>query len=222
MNLDTTIKFLNAWGDKPSLDRLRASNKSADVQKSDCQNHLKGMAMRFERAPNETTLRLWASDMIDAGYSESQVSQVCKSAPYKFERHPTLAQLMELLRPYKAKEDVLTDELNDLTHRCFKSLKSKLEGAVGVEAFAKMVDYYVDKENSVPGLFKDELTSPCNLRNFNRYYCEMAVLGDWLRSDFGNGQKIMEQREKTVIAANKRDREYFIVPYKRYATANNL
>jgi hypothetical protein len=200
--------FLNHWGDAPSLNKLRKSDKSSDVQKAEAENHLKGMALRFERSPNSNTLKLWASDIIDSGFTDYQLKEVCKSAPFKFERHPTLNQLMELLRPYTSKLSESGDELLDLQNRCYYHLKTKFIKLADEETFNKMVDYYANAEPE--------------LKKYNRYFIEICVLGDWLRSYFKDGAAIIKQRLVTVERIELNDREYFIRPYKNYAKENNL
>jgi hypothetical protein len=200
--------FLNHWGDAPSIEKLRASHKSKDVQKAEAENYLKGMALRFERSPNQSTLKLWADDIIESGYSDEVLKEVCKSAPFKFERHPTLNQLMELLRPYKPKLDGIVDELLDLQNRCYYHLKTKFIKLADEETFNKMVEYYASKEPE--------------LKNFNVYFIEICVLGDWLRSYFKDGAAILKQREITVQKIIEGDREYFIRFYNNYAKENNL
>lgn len=208
MNVDTTLKFMNHWGDAPSIERLKTSHKSLDVQKVEAENYLKGMALRFERAPNQATIKLWASDMIDAGYQDSMVKEVCKSAPYKFEKHPTLSQLMELLTSYKPKLDATRDELNDLQDRCFAHLRKRFITLAGEDSFNKMVDFYASHEKE--------------LLRFNRHYLELCVLGDWLRSYLKDGTAIMAQRVKTLEACATNNREYFTRFYRKYAEENKL
>lgn len=75
------IGFLNTWQDSKSLETLKRSSKSKEVQKVEIENHLKNMSMRFERSPRPETLQLWALDIINSGYEEWMVEQVCKSIP---------------------------------------------------------------------------------------------------------------------------------------------
>lgn len=75
-NADAAIRFAKQWGDAPSLERLKNSSKSSDVQKIDAENSLKLMALRFQQSPTQSTLKLWATDMVDAGYQDWMIAEV--------------------------------------------------------------------------------------------------------------------------------------------------
>ena len=207
--INSTIKFNQLWNDAPSNERLRKSHKGQDVQKVESENYLKDMALRFERSPNQATLKLWASDLIESGFEDWMIKEVCKSIPYKFEKHPTLNQIIELLNSYKPKMAVPVDELTDLSHRCYFHLKAKFLSFATQEQLTQMCKVYA----------RDIFPS---LVTYNSYYQEMCVLNDWLRSYFKKGEDVLKQgliSNEQQAAGNK---EYFINPLKRYAKENNL
>lgn len=209
MSLNHLVNFNNSWGDAKSTENLRKSSKGLDVQKAETENYLKDMALRFERSPNQATLKLWASDIIDSGFQDWQVKEICRSIPYKFEKHPTLNQVIELLNPYRAKSEFLADELTDLSHRCYFHLKAKFLKFASQEQLTQMCKVYA----------RDIFPS---LVTYNSYYQEMCVLNDWLRSYFKKGEDVLKQgfiSNEQQVAGN---REYFINPLKRYAKENNL
>lgn len=197
-------KFLNHWQDNESRERVLVTTKGKELQKAEIENHLKNMAMRFQQSPNPNTLALWASDIIDAGFNDLIVKEVCKSAPYKFERHPTLAQIMELLRPYMAHVDLKEDDLDKYTRLAIPHLKAKLIGMVGQDGFDRLITYY--RVNAFD----------------TQFGIEIAVLGDWCRSYLGKPEKIIEQGKISNVKAFDRDREYFIGPLKNYCIQNKL
>jgi hypothetical protein len=207
--INSTIKFNALWGDAPSNERLRKSSKGLDVQKAESENYLKDMALRFERSPNQATLKLWASDIIESGFEDWMVKEVCKSIPYKFEKHPTLNQVIELLNHYRPKMAVPVDELTDLSHRCFTHLKAKFLSFATQEQLTQMCKIYA--RDVFPGLSQ-----------YNPYYQEMAVLNEWLRTYFKKGEDILAKGKQTNEEAEKRNREYFLNPLKKYAKENNL
>lgn len=209
MNIDTTLKFMNHWGDAPAVERLKTSHKSIDVQKSEAENSLRLMALRFQQSPTQSTLKLWATDMVDAGYQDWMIAEVCKSAPFKFERHPTLNQLMEQLTHYKPKVAISRDELSDLTDRTFAHLKAKFIKQAGADVFDNMVDFYV--KHGCP-----------QISIFNRHYHEMCMLGDWARTYFGDGKKIIDMATKSNEAQKVGNYEHFTSVLRRYAAENRL
>ena len=208
-DLKHMVDFNNRWGDPRSNDRIRSSARSNDVQKAECENYLKDMSLRFERAPNQATIKLWASDIIDAGYQEYMVRDVSRSVPFKFEKHPTLNQIMELLRPYLPQVNFVVDELTDLSHRCFPSIKAKFIQYSNQDVLTKMSLVYAKK------VFPSAL-------NFNDYYQEMVMLNDWLRTYFKKGEDIIEQGYLSNQAAERGDREYFLKHLRLYAKENSL
>jgi hypothetical protein len=208
-NADAAIKFAKQWGDAPSLERLRNSGKSSDVQKSEAENHLKNVGLRFQYSPNQSTIALWAKDIIDSGYTDEMLGAVCKSIPFKFEKMPTLNQIMELLAPYRPKGSVSRDELSDLTDRTFEHLKAKFIKQSSPEIFTQMVEYYVN--HGCPAI-----------KMFNTHYHEMCMLNDWARSYFGDGKKIIEMAHKSNQAFDSNDREHFTRVLRQYAKENKL
>ena len=206
---NAAIRFAKQWGDAPSVERLKTSHKSLEVQKSDAENSLKLMALRFQQSPTQSTLKLWATDMVDAGYQDWMIAEVSKSAPFKFERHPTLNQLMEQLTHYKPKVTIPRDELSDLTDRTFAHLKAKFIKQSSPEIFTQMVEYYVNHGCSA-------------VKMFNVHYHEMCMLNDWARSYFGDGKKIIEMAHKSNHAAETNDYEHFTRVLRQYAKENKL
>ena len=202
--MDALNKFLSHWQDTASKDRILTTTKGRDLQKAEVENMLKDCAMRFERSPNPSTIKLWASDIVDAGYNDLMVKEICKSIPYKFEKHPTLAQVMELLRPYQAVMAPKEDELDKYTRLAIPHLKAKFIAMVGEEAFERMITYY-----------KQSVFS-CD------FGLEIAVLGDWCRCYMGRPEKIIEQGKISNQKALDGDREYFIRPLKMYCETNKL
>lgn len=207
--INSTLKFNASWGDAPSNERLRKSNKGLDVQKAESENYLKDMALRFERSPNQATLKLWASDIIDSGFEDWMVKEVCKSIPYKFEKHPTLNQVIELLNHYRPKMETSKDELTDLSHRCYFHLKAKFLSFATQEQLTQMCKIYCRD------IFPE-------LSTYNAYYQEMCVLNDWLRSYFKKGEDVLKQGFISNEQAQKRSSDYFLNPLKRYAKEHNL
>jgi hypothetical protein len=204
MSMKSTAGFINHWEDNESKERILKSGKGIDLQKAEVENHLKDMAMRFERSPNPTTIKLWASDIVDAGFNDLMVREICGTIPKKFEKHPTLAQIFELLRPYLPQIGVLEDELDKYTRLAIPHLKAKFVAMVGQEAFERMIVYY---ETNV---FKGSIPA------------EICVLGDWCRSYMGKPEKIIEQGIISNQKAAENDREYFIRPLKLYCIQNKL
>jgi hypothetical protein len=207
--INSMVKFNNMWGDAPSNERLRKSHKGLEVQKAESENYLKDMALRFERSPNQATLKLWASDIIDSGFEDWMLKEVCKSIPYKFEKHPTLNQIIELLNHYRPKMAAPVDELTDLSHRCFTHLKAKFLGFATQEQLTQMCKIYA----------RDVFPE---LSQYNPYYQEMAVLNEWLRTYFKKGEDILAKGKQTNEEALRGNRDYFLNPLKKYAKENNL
>lgn len=197
-------QFLNHWQDSASKERVLRTDKGKDLQKADVENYLKNMAMRFQQSPNPNTLQLWASDIIDAGYNELMVKEVCKTIPYKFERHPTLAQIMELLRPYIAQVDVFESDFDKYTRLATPHLKAKLVNMVGQDGYDRLLSYY--RAN----VFDTDLP------------IEICVLGDWCRCYLGRPEKIIEQGRISNQMALESNIEYFTRPLKMYCEQNKL
>lgn len=213
------LKFSQHWGDEPSLDRIKASDKGHEWHKMEAENSLKGMAMRFERSPNINTIQIWAKDLVARGHKADQIEAVCKSIPFKFERHPTLSQIVELLRPYLTDDSFSVDDLDRYTHLCFPHLKSKFIKLTNDDALNKMCQYYLKEVCSV----KNPDGNVFMLGMFNKYYQEMCVLNDWLRTYFSSDpKKVIDQGIISNQKAYDGDRDYFLRPLERYAKENKL
>lgn len=202
--LKPMIGHLSHWQDNNAKQNLYVSNKGKEAQKAEVENILKQVAMRFERSPNPNTIRLWASDIIDAGYNDQVVQQAVKSVPHKFEKHPTLAQIFELLRPYLPQMQSLESDLDKYTRLAIPHLKAKLINMVGEDGFEKLKNYYR----------AHVLKTDVNL--------EVAVLGDWCRCFLGKPQDIVKQGIESNSRAEQNDTEYFIKPLRQYCVKNNL
>lgn len=201
--------FMNSWNDTKGIEKLRGSSKSTEVEKSDAENYLKEMSLRFERPLNQTVLNTWARDFIESGYQAWMIKEVCKSIPYKFERSPTFAQIIELLRSYLTKKETQLDELTDLTNRCLPSIREKFFKIFNQDQMSQMCKLYQDK------VFTDA-------KMFNTSQQEMLVLCDWLRSYFGTGAQLLGQGLKSNMAHEADDREYFTKQLRAYAKEHNL
>jgi hypothetical protein len=209
MSAKVAYDYAKSWGDTRSMENLKAYDKSSEVQRSEAENHLKNVGLRFQYSPNQSTLALWAKDIIDSGYTDEVLGSVCKSIPFKFEKMPTLNQIMELLSHHKPKVTVSRDELSDLTDRTFSHLKAKFIKQASHEIFTQMVEYYVN--HGCPAV-----------KMFNVHYHEMCMLGDWARCYFGDGKKIIEMAYKSNLAAEANDYEHFTRVLRQYAKENKL
>lgn len=199
--------FLNSWHDAKSIMNLKRSDKSRDVHKAEIENILKAMSYRFERSPQPGTIQAWAQDLVDAGYEDWMVNEACKIIPFKLERHPSLSQLMDLLRPHLANKAVLTtDELDHYTQITIPHLRARFIALIGDEIYAKMIRYY-----------------QAEVMPTSSFSIEIAMLGDWCRAYLTKEpKKIIEQGKISNAAAERGDREYFLRPLKLYAKENNL
>jgi hypothetical protein len=192
--MKSIVGFLNTWQDTKSLETLKkSSNKSKEVQKVEIENYLRNMSLRFERSPRPETLQLWASDIINSGYEDWMVEQVCKSIPFKFERHPTLNQIIELIRPYLGQTEGFTDPLDKYTQMVLPHIKRKFLQQLGQDRLTAMCK-----------LYQKEIVPNCT------FDIEIMVLCDWVRCYFGDSKKIIEQGKKSNDAYLKNDKEYFI------------
>lgn len=198
------------WDDKNSMERMANSDKSQDVHAAEIENHLKGMALRFERSPTASTLNTWSKDLAGMGYKHQLVAQVCRSIPFKMDKFPTLNELMALIRPNLPQEGFKTDELTDLSNRCFDHLKSKFLKLGDQDVLTKMTQSYAI-----------HVFPFCE--HFTEKHKEMLVLNDWLRSYFKtNPQAILDQGKLSNEAFERKDKDYFINTLKSYAKQNNL
>jgi hypothetical protein len=210
MSISSTVNFNKSWGDHESNRRIANSEKGQGFHEAEIENALKDMSLRFERSPNQATLKLWATDLAALGYKCDLVLQITKTIPFKMDKHPTLNEIMALLKPHLAKEEFLADPLNDLSNRCFDHLKAKFLSLTNPQALANMVQNYVT------------LVVP-DCEHFSQKNKEMMVLNDWLRSYFkATPQGIIDQGRISNDAFSRNDKDYFINPLKRYAKENNL
>ncbi len=207
--IKASYDFAKQWNDQESINRF-ATSKSKDVQIAEAENILRDMTFRFERSPNPTVIKMWASDIIKAGYTDAMLKQVCVSIPFKFERFPSLSDLMALLRPLMAVNlDSTRDELTDLSMRCYPHLKAKFLRLTGQEVLDKMCLYYA----------KEILPYPVEAKGV----LEQCVLNDWLRTYFSSDPKrIIEQGKISSLNAEKGDILYFTAPLQRYAKEHDL
>lgn len=210
MNVNNAVKFNNHWGDTESNKRIANSDKGSGFHEAEIENALKDMALRFERSPGQSTIKLWASDLAALGYKCDLVRMVCKSVPYKMDKHPTLNELMTLIKPYLPKDELLTDELTNLSYRCYPHLKAKFL-AVGDQVTLTLMT----KSYAI------HVFPFCE--HFTQTHKEMLALNDWLRCYFKtHPQAILDQGRLSNEAFERGDREYFIAPLRRYVTENKL
>jgi hypothetical protein len=210
MNVTNAVNFNKSWGDHESNKRIAASDKGRGFHEAEIENALKDMTLRFERSPGSSTIKLWASDLAALGYKCDLVGMVCKSIPYKMDKHPTLNEIITLIRPYLPKDDVSIDELTDLSTRCYSHLKSKFLGLADQNTLTLMTKSYA-------------LHVFPFCENFTDTHKEMLVLNDWLRSYFKpSPQAIIDQGRLSNDAFDRKDIEYFVNPLKRYAKENKL
>jgi hypothetical protein len=210
MSISSTVNFNKLWGDTESNKRIANSDKGQGFHEAEIENALKDMALRFERSPNQSTIKLWATDLAALGYKCDLVAQVCKSIPYKMDKHPTLNEIMALLKPYLAKDEFKVDELTDLSNRCFDHLKAKFLKVASQDILTSMTKAYAKHVFPACEHFTDR----------NK---EMLVLNDWLRSYFkASPQSIIDQGRLSNEAFERKDLGYFANPLKRYAKENNL
>jgi hypothetical protein len=209
MSISSTVNFNSKWGDTESNKRLANSDKAQGFHEAEIENSLKAMALRFERSPSPSTIKLWASDLAELGYKCDLVNQVCKTIPYKMDKHPTLNELMALIRPYLPKEAVSVDELTDLSGRVYEHVKTKFLELQPQTALDQMVKLYM--MHIVP-----------DCEHFSTRHKEMLVLNDWLRSYFRKGEDILKQGLISNEQFKNKNVEYFVNPLKRYAKENKL
>lgn len=200
------VDFNKSWGDPESNRRIEHSDKGTAFHQAEISNHLSSMAQRFERSPNRSTTDLWAKDIAELGYKQEMVAEICRSIPFKFVKYPSLAEIMELLRPYLPKVSEKVEELDHLTHLCIPHIKERFLKQADQGTLDKMVEYY--KNHVFP-----------EMKQFSPYHQEMCVLGDWMRSYFGNGSAIVAQGK---ISNEAKDKEYFTRHYRQYAKEHKL
>lgn len=210
MSISTTVNFNNRWGDTESNKRLANSEKGQGFHEAEIENALKAMSLRFERSPTQATIKFWASDLAALGYKCDLVSQVCKSIPFKMDRHPTLVDIMSLIKPLLPQTEFLNDELTDLSSRCYPHLKAKFLALSDQSTLTLMTKSYAI-----------HVFPFC--KHFNDMHKEMLVLNDWLRSYFkASPQSIIDQGRISNDAHERKDLDYFLNPLKRYAKENKL
>lgn len=205
------FSFALRWGDESAIRNFRSTpTKSKEVIKLSIENQLKDMAQRFERSPNVTTISFWAIDLVEAGCDDQILKQVLKSVPFKFERCPTLAQLMELIRPHLALKSFSESDLDRYTGIIKNHAKARFRTLLGDEAVAKMISYY-----------RKEVCT--DFAAFHEEHILLCVVFDWIRCYCSNQpQKIVEQGKISNQKYLEGDQEYFVAPLRRYAQENNL
>jgi hypothetical protein len=205
-----SYNHLKYWDDKQTINRMEGSEKSQDVHQAEIENHLKSMALRFERSPNQATIQMWAKDLSAMGYKHQLIGQICRNIPFKMDKHPTLNEIMALVKPHLPQESFLVDELTDLSHRCYDHLKAKFMKAGNQEVLTLMTKSYAI-----------HVFPSCE--HFTEKQREMLVLNDWLRCYFKtNPQAIIDQGRISNEAFERNDKEYFINPLRKYAKENGL
>lgn len=210
MSISTTVKFNSMWCDEASNRRIAESDKGQAYQEAEIENILKDLALRFERSPNQNTLKLWASDLAAMGHKAPFLRPILKTIPYKMDKHPTLNEILALIKPHLAQDSFSVDELTDLSNRCFDHLKAKFLKLADQSTLTRMTEAYAK-----------HVFPFCE--HFTERHKEMLVLNDWLRSYFKpNPQAILDQGRISNDAFDKKDKDYFINPLKSYAKTNNL
>lgn len=194
--------FAKRWGDSDAVNSFR-SNKGKEVQLAEAENYLRDMATRFERQPNSFTIQAWARDIIESGYNDVQLKEVCRTIPFKFEKCPTLAQIMELLRPYKALKEEFVSDLDKYTNLAFKTALKQFKRVIDDEPLERLVEYY-----------RKEVL---NAEKWDYQLVLMCVVNDWIRANFPmHPAKIIEQGKNTNEQASIGNVDYILNPLKRY------
>jgi hypothetical protein len=209
MSISSTVNFNKLWGDTESNKRLAASEKGKHFHEAEIENALRDMALRFERAPNANTIKLWATDLAAMGYKCDLVKTVCRNIPFKMDKHPTLNEIISLIKPYLPQDEFKVDDLTDLSGRVYDHVKAKFLELQPQKALDQMVKLYM--MHVVP-----------DCQHFSTKHKEMMVLNDWLRSYFKKGEDILKQGLISNEQFKANNLDYFINPLKRYAKENNL
>lgn len=209
MNIKPAYNHAKSWNDTKSIERMESSSKSRDVHQAEIENHLREMSIRFERSPGQSTIQAWAKDLAEMGYKHTLVAQICKTIPYKMDKHPTLNDIMALIKPHLAQESFSVDELTDLSNRIHEHVKAKFLSLQPQTALDQMVKLYMTR-----------IVPDCE--HFSSRHKEMMVLNDWLRSYFKKGEDILKQGLISNEQFKNNNLDYFINPLKRYAKDNNL
>lgn len=207
--MKSIIAYNRLWGDEASNRRIAESDKGKDFQEAEIENILRDLSLRFERSPNQSTIKLWASDLAEMGHSASFLKPILKTIPYKMDKHPTLNEILALIKPHLPQDLFKLDELTDLSNRCFNHLKAKFLSMLKQEQLDQMVLIYMRR-----------IVPDCE--QFSARHKEMMVLNDWLRTYFGDGEKLLKQGLISNQKHLEKDTEYFVNPLKRYAKENNL
>jgi hypothetical protein len=206
--MKATYNHAKKWNDTKALSNLE-QEKSKDVHEVEIENHLKDMSIRFERSPNQAVIQAWSKDLAEMGYKHQLIAQVCKSIPYKMDKHPTLNEILALIKPYLAQDTFKLDDLTDLTIRCYDHLKGKFLTMFKQEQLDQMVLIYMKR-----------IVPDCE--HFNQKHKEMMVLNDWCRCYFGDGEKLLKQGLISNQKAQDKDLDYFVNPLKSYAKQHGL
>jgi len=202
--INNHLAFAKMWNDTKSIKNLR-SDRSTDVQKAEAETILKDMAARFERQPNGGTLSMWAKDIIDLGYSDLELKEVCKSIPYKFEKCPNLAQILELLRPYLPQKSVSVSDMDKYFGIVYPIAKEKFEQVFDAETREKILVAY--KRDTGPYYIPDEQIM-------------VLVVMDWIRSMKGTYQQLVAWAKKSNSMLD--DPNYFLSTLKSFASNNSI
>lgn len=206
--MKATYNHAKKWNDTKALANLE-QEKSKDVHEVEIENHLKDMSIRFERSPNQAVIQAWAKDLAEMGFKHQLIAQVCKSIPYKMDKHPTLNEILALIKPHLAQDTFKLDDLTDLTIRCYDHLKGKFLTMFKQEQLDQMVLIYMKR-----------IVPDCE--HFSQKHKEMMVLNDWCRCYFGDGEKLLRQGLISNEKAQEKDLDYFLNPLKSYAKQHGL
>lgn len=208
MSIKNAYNQAKAWGDIKVMQQIE-SEKGQSVHEVEIENHLKEMSLRFERSPSQSTLKAWASDLAVLGYRHQLIRQVCQSIPMKMDKHPTLTDIMALIKPNLPQVEFRLDELTEVSKAVYPHLKAKFLTLFTQEQMDQMVRIYI--KHIIP-----------DCEHFNIEHKELMVLGDWCRCSFGSGEAILKQGLISNQKHIEKDKDYFLNPLKRYGKANNL
>lgn len=201
------VGFNNQWGDRESNRRLLESEKGIDAKAAHIENLLKDAAMRFDRSPNMNTISFWARDLAAMKIDMEIIQRVLAGLHYRFERHPSFAEIMALIRPQAlgaSAGEVKESRLDKAEKEAYPILREKFIKLASEDALLKMTEYY-----------KREVIGSSFQFSIGNY--EKCMLLDWLRAYFpSDPKKIIEQGKISNAKASENDVEYFYRPIERY------